>query len=79
MREGLCSDLSFSVEDRKENMLRTGEVAKLFYYSGFFVLISMIAPFREEREYENYLSTGERRRPRYRVCRSSHESRIKPL
>src|SRR5216684_3304227 len=29
VRHGLCSDLAFSPEDRKENIRRIGEVAKL--------------------------------------------------
>ena len=30
LRFGLCSDLGFAPEDRKENIRRVGEVAKLF-------------------------------------------------
>lgn len=34
IRHGLCSDLGFSPEDRKENIRRVGEVAKLFADAG---------------------------------------------
>jgi len=34
MRHGLCSDLGFSPEDRKENIRRAGEVAKVFLNTG---------------------------------------------
>ncbi len=37
VRHGLCEDLSFSDEDRKENIRRIGEVAKLFLESGAIV------------------------------------------
>ncbi len=34
IRHGLCKDLGFSKEDRKENLRRIGEVAKLFVDAG---------------------------------------------
>ncbi|MBM3857089.1 MAG: adenylyl-sulfate kinase, partial [Verrucomicrobia bacterium] len=34
LRHGLCADLGFSLEDRSENIRRTGEVAKLFAEAG---------------------------------------------
>lgn len=34
MRHGLCSDLMFNHDDRKENLRRVGEVAKLFLNAG---------------------------------------------
>src|SRR3989304_2541011 len=34
VRHGLCSDLGFSAEDRKENIRRIGEVAKLITEAG---------------------------------------------
>ena len=49
MRHGLCSDLGFSSVDRKENIRRVGEVAKIFYEHGNIVLCTFISPFRQDR------------------------------
>jgi len=49
VRHGLCKDLDFSDESRKENIRRIGEVAKLFIESGVITLTAFISPFREER------------------------------
>lgn len=49
LRTGLNSDLRFSAEDRKENVRRLAEVAKLFCDSGYVVLVSAISPFAEDR------------------------------
>lgn len=43
-------DLTFRDEDRKENIRRIGEVAKLFVDSGQIVLTAFISPFQEDRE-----------------------------
>jgi adenylylsulfate kinase len=50
IRMGLNKDLGFSDEDRKENMRRISEVAKLFSDSGTLTITAFISPFREERE-----------------------------
>ncbi|WHY83847.1 adenylyl-sulfate kinase [Neobacillus novalis] len=50
VRHGLNSDLSFRDEDRKENIRRIGEVAKLFVDSGQIVSSAFISPFREDRD-----------------------------
>jgi adenylylsulfate kinase len=50
LRHGLCSDLGFSSEDRRENIRRAGEVASLFVQSGAIVLTALISPFAEDRE-----------------------------
>lgn len=50
VRHGLCGDLSFSVEDRMENIRRIGEVAKLFLEAGVIPMTAFISPFRSERE-----------------------------
>jgi|APSaa5957512535_1039671.scaffolds.fasta_scaffold37051_3 adenylylsulfate kinase len=50
IRHGLCKDLGFSNEDRKENIRRIGEVAKLFIESGAITLVSFISPFKEGRD-----------------------------
>jgi len=49
VRHGLCSDLDFSDDNRKENIRRIGEVAKLFIESGIITLTAFISPFAEER------------------------------
>jgi adenylylsulfate kinase len=50
IRHGLNKDLGFSEEDRKENIRRIGEVAKLFVDSGQVVMTAFISPFQEDRE-----------------------------
>ncbi len=50
IRMGLNKDLSFSDEDRVENIRRIAEVAKLFLDAGVITLCSFISPFRSERE-----------------------------
>ncbi|TDY02723.1 adenylyl-sulfate kinase [Thiohalophilus thiocyanatoxydans] len=49
VRHGLCSDLSFSLEDRHENIRRIGNVAKLFIEAGVIVLTAFISPLRQDR------------------------------
>jgi adenylylsulfate kinase len=50
IRHGLNGDLSFHEEDRKENIRRIGEVAKLFVDSGIIVLVAAISPVEEVRK-----------------------------
>lgn len=50
IRHGLNRDLTFRNEDRKENIRRIGEVAKLFVDSGQIVSTAFISPFREDRQ-----------------------------
>lgn len=49
IRMGLNGDLGFSPKDRKENIRRITEVAKLFADSGTIVLTAFISPYREDR------------------------------
>ncbi|MFT6400347.1 MAG: adenylylsulfate kinase, partial [Bradymonadia bacterium] len=49
VRHGLCDDLGFSPEDRKENLRRVGEVGRLFVDAGLITLASFIAPYRADR------------------------------
>lgn len=49
VRHGLCSDLGFSDDDRKENIRRISETAKLLLEAGVITLTSFISPFRAER------------------------------
>lgn len=50
IRQGLNSNLGFSVEDRKENIRRVTEVSKLFLDAGIIAINCFISPFNEERE-----------------------------
>lgn len=50
VRHGLNKDLGFSAEERKENIRRISEVAKLFVDAGTLVLTAFISPFREDRQ-----------------------------
>ena len=49
LRHGLNRDLGFSDEDRIENLRRVGEISKILYDSGVYVLASFIAPFSKDR------------------------------
>lgn len=50
VRHGLNGDLGFSASDRRENIRRVGEVARLFYEHGNIVLCTFVSPFNEDRE-----------------------------
>ncbi|MEA3521388.1 MAG: adenylyl-sulfate kinase [Campylobacterota bacterium] len=50
IRLGLNKGLSFSDEDRVENIRRIGEVSKLFVDAGTIVLTAFISPFIKDRE-----------------------------
>lgn len=60
-REGLCNDLSFSKEDRCENIRRLGFVANRFAEQGIVSIIAAINPYSVAREelterYENVVT-----------------------
>ena len=50
VRMGLNKDLGFSPEDRKENIRRISEVAKLFADSGKIVMTAFISPYSKDRD-----------------------------
>ena len=50
VRTGLCNNLSFSAEDREENIRRIAEVSKLFVESGMVVLACFVSPTISYRE-----------------------------
>ena len=50
IRHGLNANLGFSPEDRKENIRRIGEVAKLFSEANVIVLTAFISPYRTDRD-----------------------------
>jgi adenylylsulfate kinase len=49
VRHGLCQDLSFSLDDRAENIRRVGQVSKLMADSGIVTLAALISPYRQDR------------------------------
>jgi bifunctional enzyme CysN/CysC len=49
LRHGLNSNLGFSPEDRTENVRRVAEVAKLMADAGVVVLVSLVSPYRDDR------------------------------
>ena len=49
VRHGLNRDLGFSPADRKENIRRIAETAKLMNDAGLFVITAFISPYREDR------------------------------
>jgi len=55
VRMGLNKGLTFSDEDRIENIRRIGEVSKLFVDAGIIVLTAFISPFQKERDTVRFL------------------------
>ena len=51
LRRGLSRDLGFSAEDRQQHNLRVIFVSQLLVRNGITVLVPLISPFRETREY----------------------------
>ena len=49
-RTGLCSDLGFDFNSRRENNRRVAEVAKILAHSGLVVIVSLISPLKEDRD-----------------------------
>lgn len=49
VRHGLNKDLTFSAEDRVENIRRISEVARLFVDAGLVVMTAFISPYRDDR------------------------------
>jgi len=50
IRFGINSNLSFSPEDRLENIRRIAEISKLYLHSGIICINSFISPSREMRD-----------------------------
>lgn len=50
VRHGLNANLSFSPEDRAENIRRVGEVAALFERAGTLAITAFISPYRSDRD-----------------------------
>jgi adenylylsulfate kinase len=58
IRHGLNVNLGFSDDDRKENIRRIVEVAKLFVDAGIVILTAFITPFRKQREFIRHQFKG---------------------
>ncbi len=58
VRCGLCRDLSFSDEDREENIRRVSEVAALMADAGLIVISAFISPFKLGRENARAVSSA---------------------
>ncbi|MEY3746738.1 MAG: hypothetical protein RL194_197 [Pseudomonadota bacterium] len=50
IRHGLSSNLGFSDADRRENIRRIAETAKLMMEAGIVTMAAFISPFRDDRE-----------------------------
>lgn len=50
VRHGLCSDLGFSPEDRRENIRRIAEMVNLFLQAGIISLTAFISPLACDRK-----------------------------
>ena len=50
VRHGLCGDLGFSLEDRKENLRRISEMCKLTADAGIISFTAFISPMSEDRQ-----------------------------
>ena len=50
VRSTLSEDLGFTPEDRRENVRRVARVAELMLDAGLVVLVSLVSPFRTDRE-----------------------------
>jgi adenylylsulfate kinase len=50
IRHGLSSNLTFSNDDRKENIRRIGEAANLVMKAGVIAMTAFISPFKKDRD-----------------------------
>lgn len=50
IRQGINQDLTFSAEDRTENIRRIAEVAHLLVDAGIIVLAAFVSPYKKDRE-----------------------------
>jgi bifunctional enzyme CysN/CysC len=50
LRHGINRDLGFTESDRVENIRRVAEIAKLMVDAGLIVLVSLISPYRADRD-----------------------------
>ena len=50
LRHGLNADLGFSPADRRENIRRVGETAKILMEAGLVAITAFISPYRRDRD-----------------------------
>ncbi|RUA11735.1 MAG: adenylyl-sulfate kinase [Flavobacteriia bacterium] len=50
IRKGINKDLTFSPEDRTENIRRIAEIANLFVDAGVVVLAAFVSPYKKDRK-----------------------------
>ena len=50
IRRGINSDLTFSPEDRSENIRRIGQISHLMIDAGLVVLAAFVSPYKKDRE-----------------------------
>jgi bifunctional enzyme CysN/CysC len=50
LRHGLNADLGFGAAERAENVRRVGEVARLFADAGMVAVVSLVSPYRADRD-----------------------------
>ncbi|MDZ7614681.1 MAG: adenylyl-sulfate kinase [Flavobacteriaceae bacterium] len=55
IRLGINKDLSFSAEDRTENIRRIAEIAKLFIEAGVVVIGAFVSPYKKDRKSIEYI------------------------
>ncbi|MDX5371664.1 MAG: adenylyl-sulfate kinase [Pseudomonadaceae bacterium] len=60
VRHGLCRGLGMSEEDRRENVRRVGEVARLMADAGLIVICALISPYRADRDRVRQLMSSQR-------------------
>jgi len=60
IRHGLNRDLGFAPHDRKENIRRIAEVARLFNDAGVIVITAFISPYAEDREFARQIIGADR-------------------
>jgi adenylylsulfate kinase len=59
VRKGLSRDLGMAADDRRENIRRVGEAAKLMVDAGLIVICALISPYRADRALVRSLFTRE--------------------
>lgn len=55
VRHGVCGDIGFSEDDRKENIRRIGEMGKLFIDAGLITFSAFISPFKSDQRKVRHL------------------------
>ena len=50
LRHGICGDLGFSETDRGRNIIRVGELARLFADSGAVAIVALVSPLADCRD-----------------------------